>query len=190
MQLARFGSKSYAYLPSGILIVDPDPGLLAARTQLLSAAMDYVAASSEESTGTDLCNMEVEVAILSQTLGQETLLVLAQEIRQYWPDACILLFGNVDVVLEDRLYDDAIDVHCRPEQLLGMLHKLRKNAKETTAHSRREIGALLCDLSEEGQRSLHAVPSESDPSKQPASAFEEQPTGWDVPRDEYPQSQI
>ena len=190
MQLAMTGSKSYAFLPSGILIVDPDPSLLAARSQLLKAAEHYVAACSEEAVRAELCSMEIKVAILSQTLERALLETLAQEIRIYWPNAYILLFGNMEVTLEERLYDDSIDVHCRPEELLSILHLLQKDAWKRTDSSPVRIGSLPFGLSGARQMVLHSVPPESDPSKQETPASEEEPTGRDVPADEHSRLEV
>jgi hypothetical protein len=182
MQLASTVTKSYEFLPSGILIVDPNPGLLMARVELLNAAEHYVAACDDDCAGTELRRIEVKVAILSQTLGRARLGTLAQEIRLYWPNACILLFGNVDLILENRLYDDSIDEHCRPEELLSALHWLRRDVGSRTESSRVRIGSSLFALSEGARMSLRSVPLESDPSKQ--TKFENQSTGRDVPWDE------
>jgi len=184
MQLATTGSKSYAILPSGILIVEPDRSLLAARALLLAAAEDYVAASSEESAEPELISIELRVAVLSQTLGRSTLERLAQDIRLYWRNAFILLFGNVKVTLEDWLYDDSIDEHCRPEQLLSILHRLKKDARYKAEAPQARIGSLPFGLSGAGWMSMHSVPRESDPSKETIAASGERPTGRDVPSDE------
>ena len=103
MQLVINSSKSYAFLPSGILIIDPDSSLLAARTLLLTAADEYVTASSDEVAGRELCNVEVIIAILSQTLGLERLQRLASEIRRHWPNARIMLLRSEEMTLDDRL---------------------------------------------------------------------------------------
>ena len=129
MQLAINSSKNYAFLPSGILIIDPDSSLLAARTLLLTAADQYVTASSDEVAGKELCKIEVTIAILSQTLGLERLQTLASEIRLHWPNARILLLSNEEMTLDDRLYDNSINCGCRPEQLLHALHWCQGRSK-------------------------------------------------------------
>lgn len=51
LQLSITCPKSYAFLPSGTLIVEPNASLLAARTLLLGAADNYLAASSHTVVG-------------------------------------------------------------------------------------------------------------------------------------------
>ena len=182
MQLAINSSKNYAFLPSGILIIDPDSSLLAARTLLLTAADQYVTASSDEVAGKELCKIEVTIAILSQTLGLERLQTLASEIRLHWPNARILLLSNEEMTLDDRLYDNSINCGCRPEQLLHALHWLRKEACDGRGSSRIRIGSCLHELN---GMSLRRVPSEIDPSKQPIPPSENLPNEHDVPADEH-----
>ena len=129
MQLQKTGLKQYALLPSGILIVEPNPGLLATRAQLLLAADYFVAASNEAVPAAGLQVMDIRVVILSQSLGDATVRTLAQEIRLYYPNAQILIFG-APLTLEEQLYDEAIDHHCRPEQLLDALFRLTRGFAE------------------------------------------------------------
>lgn len=182
MQLQRTVSKQYAFLPSGILIVEPNPGLLAARAQLLSAADYYIAASNEAVSATGLQETDVRVAILSQSLGNSTLRTLSQEIRLYYPNARILVFGMPSLNLEDQLYDEAIDHHCRPEQLLDALFRLTRRFSERRAGLPLRIGPQSLSLSGLGWVSLHKEPQESDPSKE--TVLETSPSGRDVPSDE------
>ena len=79
MQLQQITKKPYELLPSGILIVEPHPGLLAARALLLSAADCYLAVLNVSAPGNELAGSQVKVAILSQSLGRETLASLAQD---------------------------------------------------------------------------------------------------------------
>ena len=182
MQLQKTTSRQYAFLPSGILIVEPNPGLLAVRAQLLSAADYYVAASNEAAPATALQETDVRVAILSQSLGDSTLRTLAQEIRIYYPNALILIFGRSSLNLEDQLYDEAIDHHCRPEQLLDALFRLTRQSSERRVGSPLRIGPQSLSLSGLGWVSLHKEPQESDPSKE--TILEISPSGRDVSSDE------
>ena len=184
MQLQRTNPRQYAFLPSGILIIEPNPGLLATRAQLLSAADYYVAASNAAGPETGLSETDVKVAILSQSLGDSTVRKLAQEVRLYYPDAQILIFGMSSLNLDDQLYDEAIDLHCRPEQLLDALFRLTKDGSRGSTVFRPRIGPQSLSLSGLGCLSLHRSPPESDPSKERKSADEKRPTGRDVPADE------
>jgi len=180
----RSNSKFYTFLPSGILIVEPNPGLLAARAQLLSAADYYVAASHETMPTSDLQKTDVTVAVLSLSLGKPTLSKLAQEVRLYCPRARILIFGMVELDLDDQLYDETIDRYCRPEQLLDVLFRLTRESSRQSTGSRVSLGAQSLSLDGLVWMSLHKGPPESDPSKEGASAPDETPTGRDVPSDE------
>jgi len=68
MELQRLTIKPYELVPSGILIVDPQPGLLAARALLLSAANCYLAIVNVHMPRTELAATQVKVSILSQSL--------------------------------------------------------------------------------------------------------------------------
>ena len=185
MQLARIGLKNYALLPWGILLVDPEPVFLAAKAQLLIAANHYVAVSNDQAAESELCTVEVRVAILSQTLGSETLAMQAQQIRLSWPDAFILLFANDTVILEDWLYDDSISARCRPEELLSLLHFLQARPRGRAMKARARIGSVPFGLFGSGWMLLRSVPHESDPTKEPAPETDEKPSGRDVPGDEH-----
>jgi len=166
MQLQQITKKPYELLPSGILIVEPHPGLLAARALLLSAADCYLAVLNVSAPGNELAGSQVKVAILSQSLGRETLASLAQDVRLYWPRAHILIFGIPSADFEDALYDTAINHRCRPEELLDALFRL----SEVSQNSWRDTPTSL----EDGSLKLPAikghisryVPTESDPTKQ------------------------
>lgn len=120
----------YTFLPSGILIVEPHEGLLAARTMLLAAADYYVGVSSPceaEDRQARSDGYEVAVAILSESLGYAILSATAQVIRERWPYARILVFGRNRAAIEDNLYDARIDDKARPENLLAALASLSED---------------------------------------------------------------
>jgi hypothetical protein len=166
MQLQRIKTKSYELLPSGILIVEPHPGLLAARALLLSAADCYLAIVSVRVTGTELADTQVKVAILSQSLGKETLASLAQDVRVHWPRAHILIFGTPSADFEDSLYDTAINHRCRPEELLDALFRVSDGSQDSGRDSPTSLedGSLM--LPAINGHILRYVPTESDPTKQ------------------------
>jgi hypothetical protein len=130
MNLQFTPRKPYAFLPSGILIVEPHEALLAARTLLLTTADYYVGVSGL--TGLKApqgrCDgYEVAVAILSESLGRCQLTAMAQAVRQRWRFARILIFGCIDAAIEDNLYDARIDHTSRPEDLLCALDILSRD---------------------------------------------------------------
>ncbi len=140
MLLQPLTTKQYALLPSGVLIVEPDPELLAARVLLLSAADFYVGLWEPEQPSPNELDTVVVVAVLSQTLGKHGLPAVAKNIRIGWPSASILILADVALDLEAELYDAVIDHRSRPEALLVALALLARNrcAMSTAPHKRSE----------------------------------------------------
>jgi hypothetical protein len=145
MLLQHLTTKQYALLPSGVLIVEPDPGLLAARVLLLSAADFYVGQWDPEPPRANELDTVVVVAVLSQTLGKHGLPTVAKNIRTRWPSASILILGDVALDLETALYDAVIDHRSRPEVLLIALALLARNrwAMSPAMHKRSEHITVL-----------------------------------------------
>ena len=185
MQIAKIGTKNYMLLPGGILLVDPEPDLLAAHSQLLIAAGEYVAASGGRSKASALCTAEVSVAILSETLGAGTLEMLAQQIRRNWPNAVILLFGNTKVTLSSWLYDDAINAYCRPEELLSLLHLLQQRSESKATQNPPRIASIPYGLLGRGWMLRRSAPHEDDLLEDVATVSEELPLDRDLPADEH-----
>lgn len=185
MQLQTFSSRKVAFLPSGILIVEPDPTLLGARARLLLAADNYVATSNEAAPGSELQELKVRVAILSQSLGDPMVEKVAQEVRLRYPSAAILIFGRCSPELNDQLYDEAIDAHSRPEQLLDVLFRLAQRFSSRLAPSHAPTGSHCLGYAGLGWIPLPNTPAESDPSKEPGAEVENLTTDpRDVPSDE------
>ena len=169
MSLQAVRNSPYTLLPSGILIVEPHEGLLAARTMLLAAAEYYLgvfgALLTEVPQRVD--GHEVSLAILSESLGHGMLSATALGIRHRWPHARILIFGQMSPAIEDNLYDARIDHQARPEDLLAALVSL-------------SIGPLqprLTPVESPAKQTALAVvsrrnhPAESDPTKRRARAI-------------------
>jgi hypothetical protein len=147
MQLQKTRSRISCLLPSGTLIVEPDPELLAVRSSLLTAAGQYLAALNATISCEALQQIEVRLAILSQSLETTMLTTLAEEIRLYWPDASILIVGRRGLALDDQLYDESIDLSCRPEELLSALFRLAQGQRNRRAFQRVHIGTGSLSLS-------------------------------------------
>jgi hypothetical protein len=145
LELQKIGSKGYAFLPSGILIVEPDPGLLSARVLLLTAAERYVSVSSVAVAGSELEEIKVSAAVLSQSLGESTLTILAQDVRVLWPNAPILILGRNGLNLDGQLFDEAIDRCCRPEELLNSLFRLTHTFGDRLSVQQTRIDASVCN---------------------------------------------
>jgi hypothetical protein len=183
MQLQQVTAKPYALLPSGVLIVEPHPGLLAARSLFLAAADCYLAVSSESKPALPVPDLEVSVAILSQSLGNSALASIAQGVRARWPIARIMIFGNAGLDIEDHLYDAAVDEHCRPEALLDALLQLSNVARSRSGSIYKLLdgdGNMPPEISEPlPQR----IPAESDPSHLPLrNPLERERPGDESPR--------
>ena len=169
MSLQILAPRPYTFLPSGILIVEPHEGLLAARTMLLAAADHYVGVSSSSGSHArraEAC--EVSIAILSESLGFAVLSETAQIVRKNWPRARILIFGSSRDAIEDNLYDARIDQRARPEDLLAALLMLTEYPRNQTLTP----AAVLPDGRVGKLLNGGATWVESDPRKQLANKAE------------------
>ena len=182
MQLQQVSTKPYAPLPSGVLIVEPHPGILAARTLFLAAADCYLAVSNEDQPVPQTPDLEVNVAILSQSFGKSTLASLARGVRTRWPVARIMIFGNAGLDIEDDLYDVAIDEHCRPEALLDALVQLSNHVRARYGSANWLLeGDVGLPTEIEGQQPRR-IPPESDPSHLPLKVpFDRERPGDELP---------
>ena len=132
MTLQVLALLPYTYLPSGILIVEPHEGLLAARSMLLGAAgrnADLPVVSELQGSGE--CN--VAFALLSESLGYAVLSQTARLIRKNWPRARILIIGRSRAAIDDQLYDARIEQPPRPEELLAALLMLAEYPRNQCA---------------------------------------------------------
>lgn len=184
MQLQRSGCKHFAFLPSGILVVEPNPALLTARVQLLLAADYFVATSNHALPASEMQRIDVRVAVLSENLGILAVVKLAQEVRLFYPGAAILIVGPGSPEIDEQFYDEAINSNCRPDQLLSVLFRLTRQSSDQLVPSSGRGGSHPRSLAGLDWMSLHNGPAESDPSKEPISDTDKPATGFDVPADE------
>ena len=134
MTLQILAPRPYTFLPSGILIVEPHDGLLAARSMLLAAADHYVDVSKATNGEPERSDeREVAFAVLSESLGYAVLSETAQIVRKNWPRARILIFGSSSAAIADHLYDARIDHGSRPEDLLAALLMLAEYPRNQRA---------------------------------------------------------
>jgi hypothetical protein len=111
-----------------VLLVEPDQDLLASRAVLLTSSNYLVATASSHGEIFDLRRMtEIHLAVLSDTLGRSGLCSVAQDVREQWPSARILVLGTAQLVLEDHLYDEAVDHGFQAKKLLDTLARLSEN---------------------------------------------------------------
>ena len=182
MKLQIETQSLYVLLPSGILIVEPNEGLLAARAMLLAAADHYVGVSGSRGTEMpqgDRDEVNVAVAILSETLGHAVLSATALGLRHRWPYARILIFGRTRSAIEDNLYDARMDHNSRPEQLLAALVALSENANNRLASHGKLLDRGSARLAASGPHYI----SESDPTKRTANEMD-LTRPWELPAGE------
>jgi hypothetical protein len=139
-------------LLTGILLLESDLAILSDRARLLSISSYQLTTARNQS---DLFVLRgttgISLAILSDCLGTAALAAAAQSIRREWPRARILILGKAQSVLEDNLYDEALEHRFVKSELLvtierichppvnrerdGGLFILRRGATETATES-------------------------------------------------------
>jgi hypothetical protein len=109
----------------GILLLESDLAILSDRTRLLTDSSYRVTAARNQS---DLFVLRattgISLAVLSDCLGAAALGVAAQFIRLGWPLARILILGKPQFVLEDNLYDEAIEHRFVISELLVTIERI------------------------------------------------------------------
>jgi hypothetical protein len=145
-------TKLQTSLLTGVLLLETDLAILTERTRLLTDSHYCVTTARSQS---DLFLVRgktgISLAILSDCLGAAALGVAAHSIRLGWPLARILILGKAQFVLEDNLYDEAIDHRLVKAELLltvarichppvargrdGGLFILRRGTTETDART-------------------------------------------------------
>jgi hypothetical protein len=111
------------------LWVEPATDLVTNRVLLRTLENYSVTTATSHREVFDLRNFpEVSVAILSDAFGLLMLSAIARCVRSQWPAARILLLRRKQPVLEDHLYDDAIEYRSIPKGLVEALVRLSSNA--------------------------------------------------------------
>jgi len=144
---------------STVLLADPDLELRSYRELLLSRSHYTVVTASNYREVFDLRGeSRFRLAVLSSNFGELALRAAAEFIRRRWPSTRILILGSARPVLDDSLYDEAVDCRFQPQELLSVLERLWQD--DWTLRSRR-FGSPL----ELRRTSPFPVPPESDPRK-------------------------
>ena len=112
-------------LPSGILLLEKDPLALSDRSGLLRISGYHVTTARNPSDLFDLREtIGISLAIIGDSLGAAALGLAAHAIRRGWPLARILILGKPEFVIEDFLYDEAIEYRSAESNLLATIEKL------------------------------------------------------------------
>lgn len=158
------GSSVRTPVQPKLLLVEQEFDLLANRTLLLTGPSYSVTAVSSKDEVLDLQrDDEFSLAVLSDTLGQSALRLVAKCVRT-GPSARILIFRRGDSGLEDHLYDETLDYHFRPKALLDAIVKL---ADDPLNRRPRHFGTDPGYFENSGTPlpSSPSTPPESDPTK-------------------------
>jgi len=153
-------------LRASLLLSEAHADSLSTRTLLLSDSGYHVATASTRKQIFDLRFAAIHLAVLSDSLGPLGLRGAAEDVRRQWPLARVLIIGAAQVVLDDPLYDDAVDRRISAPDLLLTLTKM---AAYPFSH-RVEVWSLnsgSVDLEDAFKSKRKVVPVESDPTKDP-----------------------
>ena len=112
-------------LLTGILLLESDLAILSDRARLLTDSSYQVTTARNQS---DLFVLRgttgISLVILSDSLGAAALGVAAHSIRLAWQLARILILGKAESVLEDNLYDQAIEQRFVKSDLLVTIERI------------------------------------------------------------------
>lgn len=150
---------------------------------MLSNSGYRLATAGTRSEVFDLLYLVVHLAILSDSLGSFSLRSMAEDISRQWPQARIPIIGAAQAVLDDPLYDEAVDRRIFQAELLTALIKL-------SAHTVGQ-GVQVFHLSSDSvdrpvpfERNRRVDPAESDPTKVPGYDTERKEVPHDLPTEE------
>jgi len=109
---------------SELLLIEPAPTVLSSRTIMLNQSGYRITAAVSYKEVVCLRGTKVHLAVVSASLCPDNLRAITEIIRGQWTSARILVVGDAAPVLEDQLYDEAIDSRSSSEELLAALRKL------------------------------------------------------------------
>jgi DNA-binding response OmpR family regulator len=113
-----------------LLLVEPPQDVGASRAVLLSSSGYTVTRAYSYVDVLDLrARPDFGYAVLSENLGIGNVRTIASEVRRRWPAARILIIGSPSVMIEDYLYDDAVDHRFNPQGLLDALRRLGQSRR-------------------------------------------------------------
>jgi CheY-like chemotaxis protein len=165
-----------------LLLAETNADSLLRLALLLSNSGYRVATASTRNEVFDLRSLAIHLAILSDSLGKSSLRGAAENVRRQWPRARILILGTAQTLLDDPLYDEAVDRRISPEDLLSTLVKLSAYPWNFRAEvSRCNGGADHVGTSEPNHQ---PAPLESDPTKAPGQDSEPKAEPQDLPAEE------
>jgi DNA-binding response OmpR family regulator len=114
-----------ATLKPDVLLVEPDPELMAKRALLLMRSSYLVITACDTREVFVLRGSAGPlIAVLNDALGDFQLHICAEFVRRHWPSTRILVLGAAYQALEDHLYDDAVEHDFKPEDFLDTLERL------------------------------------------------------------------
>ena len=109
----------------GILLLEDDVAVLSNRSRLLTNSSYRV---TEARNRGDIFGLRgttgISLAIISDSLGAAALGLAAQSVRLEWPSARILILGKAQFVLEDYLYDEAIEHQFVERNVLSTIERI------------------------------------------------------------------
>jgi hypothetical protein len=82
----------------------------------------------------------VDVAVLHHSFAPHNLRFAAEYIRRRWPDAVILVIGELSEQLDDPLYDDKTSSGVSYEELASMIEKSVAAKKRIRRKARSGLG--------------------------------------------------
>jgi len=170
-------------LRTRLLLAEADAEPLSMRTLQLSNSGYHVATASTRKQVFDLRFVAMHLAVLSDSLGSIGLRNLAEDVRRQWPLARVLIIGAAQVVLDDPLYDEAVERRISTSDLLAALTKLSAySSNQRVEIFRQTLGGI--DYEKDLERARKPVPVESDPTKERGHDSEAQEEPQDLPADE------
>jgi len=149
-------------LRTRLLLVEGCADTEFSRNLLLSTSGFCVERVSTRSEIFDLRFLPMHLAVLSDNLGALILRGAAEDVRRQWPLARVLIIGPAQIVLEDPLYDEAVDRRISPSDLLLVLARMSVHPYSHRVEVRGlNLGGVVHNDAFNNNRT--SIPDESDP---------------------------